>query len=256
MARSSNRVGMFSSNRGRMAKRWLIAFASLGLVLFFGNAMFAEPSEQSDSQQTYASFDTEESDTPTVAAPIAEPFARPIPGGVEEVQSGDIYGNDVEHEDDPLDPTAADGEANENSEESGDSATDELQRTDSYQSAVTFTQKFASAYGTYSPAEQSAQEWVDSLPGLESSAKERLLGSVEGVWSDLVEREVSSEATAVSQSVEPIWSRDGGSSMQLSVSVTKETSFEGDQGFETTGYVVTLERSSDVSSGWMVVAVE
>lgn len=248
MARSSNRISMFSSNRGRVAKRWLIVFTSFGIGLFFINGILAGPVEDDYYQTT--SFNTHQERTPTVSAPIARPFAVPVAGGAEEVRSGDIYGNAVERPDDPNNPDPIQGATQD------EAATDELQRTDSYQSAVTLVQKLATAYGTYSPAEQTAQEWVDSLPGLEASAKESLLETAESVWPRLLDREVTSEATPVSQSVQPIYSRNGGATIQLSVSVTKNTSYEGEERYMADAYAVTLQRSSDVATGWIVVAIE
>lgn len=253
MARSSNRVGMFSSNRGRTAKKVLIALASVVGVLFFGNALLAGPVEDTPTDYS-ASFDMGEEDTPVVAAPIARPFALPVVGGAEEGSGGDIYGNAVASPSDPADPA----EATEGVEDGGtddDGATDRLQRADSYQSAVTLTQDFAAAYGTYSP-ELTAEEWVGSLPGLEESAKARLLVSAEAVWPQMEDRQSSSQATVAAQSVTPVYSRDGGATIQLSVTVTKDTSYEGVEGYQTDAYAVTLERATDAPEGWIVVAVE
>lgn len=253
MARSSNRVGMFTSTRGRVVKRILFTLTGIVGVLFFGNAIFAGPPEdpESESVDYSAAFDTTEKKNPTVAAPISRPFALPIVGGAEEVQGGDIYGNAVDTPDDPSNTMPTEGVDTPGDE----TATDELQEADSYQSAVTLTQKFATAYTTYSP-EQTPQEWVDSLPGLETTAKARLLESAETTWPQMADRKSSSKGTVMAQSVKPIYSRDGGGTIQLSVTVMKETSHEEKPGHETASYAVTLKRASDSSSEWIVVAVE
>lgn len=251
MARSSNRVGLFTSNRGRVAKKFLFVLAALATVLFFGNAMLAGPPEDPESTEYSSSFDMGEEKSPVVAAPLAQPFALPIVGGADSEKGGDIYGNSVDAPDDPsLDDSApADG----TEEEEG--ATEELQKADSYQSAVNLTQNFAVAYATYSP-DQTAQEWVDSLPGLEKTAKAKLLKSAESTWPKLADRKSSSKATVAAQSVTPIYSRDGGATIQLSVTVTKETSYEGTSGSQADSYAVTLERATGSADGWIVVAVQ
>lgn len=253
MARSSNRVGMFTSTRGRVVKRILFTLTGIVAVLFFGNAILAGPPEdpESESIDYGAAFNTGEKKDPVVAAPISRPFAFPIVGGAEEVQGGDIYGNAVDAPEDSANPLSTD-DADSPGEET---ATDELQEADSYQAAVTLTQEFATAYTTYSP-EQTPQEWVDSLPELEKTAKSQLLESAKTTWPQLKDRKSSSKGTVMAQSVTPIYSRDGGGTIQLSVTVTKETSYEEKAGHETASYAVTLKRASGSSSEWIVVAVE
>lgn len=257
MARSSNRVSMFSSNRGRVVKRFLVAAAIVTTVLFFGNAILAGPPEDPETTDYSASYDTgAEDETSVVAAPISRPFALPIVGGADMVQGGDIYGNAVDAPQDPSDPTSVTGaDTDTPTDEEDEAATDQLQKADSYQSAVTLTQDFATAYTTYSP-ELTAQEWVDSLPSLEETAKAKLLESAEGTWPQLADRKSSSKGSVAAQSVTPIYSRDGGATIQLSVTVHKETSYEGATGHQTDSYAVTLERDSDSSAKWIVVAVE
>lgn len=257
MARSSNRVGMFTSNRGRVAKKVLIAAMFITMVLFFGNAMLAPPPEDADTADYSANYDSGlKKKTSVVAAPISRPFALPIVGGADQEQGGDIYGNAVEAPADPSDPSSATGaDSGSESDSSDEAATDQLQKADSYQSAVTLTQDFATAYTTYSP-EQSPQEWVDSLPALEKTAKARLLETAKATWPRLADRKSSSKGTVVAQSVTPIYSREGGATIQLSVTVNKQTSYEGTEGHQTDSYAVTLKRDADSAKEWIVVAVE
>lgn len=187
-----------------------------------------------------------------MAAPVSRPFAVPVVGGAEDVDSGDIFGDAVEDpEEVPSAPTEEDEESGEDEEQS---ATDELQESDSYRSAVEQTTDFARAYGTYSPG-QTAEEWVETLPALDPKAKAQLLKSAKGTWSEVKIRESSSKATPVAESVAPIFSRDSGRTIQLSVSVTKKTSYEGEKGFASDSYAVTLKQSSGASGEWVVVAV-
>lgn len=254
MARSSNRVGMFSTNRGRTVKKGLKALGAAVVVVTLWNVFTAEPRTEDNSPTTSIVASDDDDDAPTVAAPIARPFALPIAGGVDQVSSGDIYGSALSEPEDPGDPTES-PEGSDGNEDEGEEATDKLQRSDEYQSAVTLTKKFAEAYGTHSP-KQGAQGWVDSLPGMEPKAEARLLKSAKSEWPQLVDRKSSSKAEVVSESVTPIYSRDRGERIQLSVSVMKETSYEGREGFRSEAYAVTLVKSSDERDGWAVVAVE
>lgn len=261
MARSSNRVGLFTSHRGRVAKKFLIIGATCLIVLFFGNGILADPSDESDSTDyEVSSYDEGTKKTSTIAAPIARPFALPLPGSAEEVDGGDIYGNDVD-DDSPLDedPNSVTGFEDDSQETDGGSedetATDKLQKADSYQSAVTLTQDFVAAYTTYSP-DETPQDWVDSLPSLEKTAKAKLLKSAEERWPGMRDRRLSSKGAVDSQSVTPIYSRDGGGTIQLSVTANKEISYEGDSWYQTDSYAVTLKRAPDSSEKWIIVAVE
>lgn len=254
MARSSQRVGMFSSKRGRSAKKVLYALGFVGMALFFGNGLLSDPAEQptTDSEYESLSWGSSDENESTVTAPIARPFARPLAGGVAQADSGDIYGNAVER---PADDSAAPADTNSDAPSDDESDAEELQRSEAYQSAVQVTLGFAEAFGTYTH-EQTAQDWVGALPDLSSTAEERLLASAEETWPKLEDRAVSSEASADTQSVTPIYSREGGARLQLSVTVTKETTFEGEPSYAMQSYAVTLERQPGSSGGWEVVAVE
>lgn len=254
MARSSKRVGLFSSNRGRAAKKFLIIGGVALLVLFFGNGLLSDsPQDADDAREARieSALGDDEDDEPAVAAPVSRPFATPIEGGVQDVESGDIYGDALDRpEEEDQDASPDEGEE----EEQEESATEQLQRSDSYRSAVRATTKFAEAYGTHS-YEQDAKEWVDSLPGMSSKAKATLLESAKKQWPEMVDRKASSTATPLSEGVTPIYSRDGGKTIQLSVSVAKETSYEGEKGYSSDAYAVTLERAEGASDGWVVVGV-
>lgn len=255
MAKSSNRVGLFSSQRGRSVKKWLWVAGALALGGIFANGIISPtPDDSVAEEQQELSFTSDQvTEDPDVAAPIARPFGTPLVGGEEEAGSGDIFGTDVggPNSGTDEDPPSDDDDDGDDDEET---ATDRLQRGETYQSAVTLTQQFAEAYGTYS-TEESAEEWVESLPGLDTSARESLLASAEARWPEMEDREVSSEAAVAAQSVTPIYSRNGGEDIQLSVTVTKETMYEGDEGFAAESYAVTLERDSSSPDGWIIVAV-
>lgn len=249
MARSSNRVGVFTSHRGRKVKKVLLWGAVVVTLLFFGNGLRGGSGDdvpRAERQQEMLGGQQEEKD-PTVAAPISRPFALPIPGGAQEVDSGDVYGQAVDR------PVDDESETSGTSEDDEDDATDELQRSDSYRSAVQATTKFAEAYGTHS-YEQTPEEWVESLPGLDAKAEKSLLESAKVKWPELVDRKSSSKASTVAQSITPIYSRDGGATIQLSVRVSKTTSHEGEAGYSADSYAVTLKQASS-GSDWVIVAV-
>lgn len=254
MAKSSNRVGMFSSQRGRVAKKTLWLVGTFAVVAFFVNGLLSPPPEDSTAEEQQSiGFETEGSQNPEVTAPIARPFGTPVVGGAEDAGSGDIFGTDVDDSDNNAPGVPSEEESDDDNDED-ETATDRLQRGESYQSAVTLTQQFAEAYGTYS-TDVSATEWAESLPGLDQAAREDLLSSAEAAWPELESREASSEATVAAQSVTPIYSREGGENIQLAVTVTKETTYEGEDGFATESYAVTLDRDTSSSDGWIIVAV-
>lgn len=248
MARSSNRVGLFSSHRGRAVKKGLIVVGATSMALFIGNGMLGggEVDSGDTTETTTAFVGDEEPKEPAVAAPISRPFEVPVEGGVQDVEGGDIYGEAVEQSDSSTSPDGGEDES--------EDATDELQRSATYSSAVALTTKFAEAYGTHS-FDQTAQEWVDSLPGLSPAAKTKLLVSAKDAWPDVADRRASSTATPVAESIAPIYSRDGGATVQLAVRVTKKTSYEGKAGYASDSYAITLKRAAGSSDGWTVVSV-
>lgn len=256
MAKSSNRVGLFSTNRGRAARAVLIVVVTAALALFLVSGMFSSDDQVSTDDESVADgWGGSEPTGPAVAAPIARPFALPVVGGVADADTGDIYGQALSKGDDSSDDVTT-GEGDEDASSDGkESATDELQRASSYQSAVTLTQDFAEAYGTYS-ADQSAAQWVKSLPGMSSDLRDTVAADAADAWPDMVDRRVSSKAAVVAQSVDPIFSRDGGRLVQLSVTVRKAHSFENQKSVQTYSYAVTLERAAGgAHGGWVVVAV-
>lgn len=229
-------------------KKVLIAVGLAAFVLFFGNGLLGGSEPAPSNERELSGLAQEKPADPAVAAPISRPFELPIVGGAEDVESGDIYGEAVDRPEAPDNPSAT------TDDEGEESATDELQRSADYRSAVEQTTSFAEAYGTHS-YEQSAKEWVNTLPGLDSSAKKTLLASAEKSWPEMESRKASSKATPVAESVAPIYSRDGGGTVQLSVTVTKKTSYEGKAGFGSDSYAVTLERAAGADGGWSIVAV-
>lgn len=249
MARSSNRVSAFTSHRGRKTKKVLIMLAVATTVLFFTNALRggSEGDVPREERSSRALAEDQEETEPDVAAPIPRPFALPVQGGPQDVESGDVYGEALDNSDD------SPGAGSDDEEDEEEDATEELKQSDSYRSAVQVTTEFAEAYGTHSYRDD-PEEWVESLPHLEKSAKASLLKSVKSTWPELVYRKSSSKASAVAQSVTPIYSREGGAKIQLSVQVTKQTSYEGDSAYSADAYAVTLEQASS-GKGWVVIDV-
>lgn len=230
MSRSSNRVGMFTSTRGRKIKLALFLVGGAAVVLFFLNGLLAGPQDSTTSSTDVAGEDKGTSSAPKVEAPVAQlaQSKKQLGEGASNT-SGDIFGTDAESDDAESDGDEA-------------SAEDQFKASEAYGDAVTLTTKFANAYGTYD-SRKSAEDWVASLPSVSDDLKSKLSDQAKGQWEEMKDRKVSSQASVADKSVKPMASHDHGQRVEMAVTVTKKVSIEGKDSTRSQTYVVTLSRA-------------
>lgn len=226
MAKHSDRVGMFSSHRGKKVRNGMIAVGALGFTLFIANGATAP--DPAPTSYEAMSLSNSKPDAPQVEAPIAAPFTVPMAltdaDEVETLSKGDA---DVQQ----------DAKA--------------FQETSEYQQAVVLAQEAAVAYSTYSATSGTADEWVQSIPSLAPQLAAALQAEADAQWPEMSERKESATATAQAQSVKLIRSEDRNTHLVLAVTALQKTSREGVPGEASVSYRVTVERGDD--GKWVVV---
>lgn len=223
MSRSSYRVTLFSSPRGRLVKRLLITAAAFGFVLSLVPADESPSDDPSPTEQRWeAQADDSESSGPVVSASVARPFAQP------EEDSNDLSGMS--------------------------SAPDTASQVSGYQSAVLVVQQFAQAYGTLS-AEGSPGDWVAGLPGASEALRAKLATSTEPTWATLADRDAAAVASVVPHSVSPMSATEDNDTLTFSVLLAVEWRYGDAQQYGAASHVVTVSRSDDSANGWVVTAV-
>lgn len=219
MTKSSDRVGIFSSNRGRAARTVLITAGVAALIMFFGRGMTADPDQTSAENQSTLTVTTEEK-VPNIAAPQARPFAALTDEGPSE------------------------GEDQEEVEGA-------LRETPHYQEAVQDVQAFVAAYGTYDSA-GSPEDWVEGLPAMSDEFAESVSLAAQDQWPALADRSASAETTPEAESIRPVTSSAGGETLVLSIKTSQESSYEGKSSYASRTFLVTVVRMGDK---WVVDGV-
>lgn len=244
MSKSSNRVRLFNTTRGRrLVKHFIIGGVALlgGLLTIF---MLIPSPAQVDSATAFGQDKSGPKNS--VDAPLGRPFALPLDTGMKGVAVSDLNGVVPGLMDQRIEKLSGKQQNNTSTSDGIESAGE----AEGYQDAVNLFEKFVVAYGTYSPAEQSAQEWVDSLPSLEKSVKTSIMQSVETDWEELALEKTSSTATFNRQSFKDVYYSQDGSELVFTGSVNKRDGL----GVESTkSYMISMKR---VDGSWSVTSIK